>query len=237
MKIENAIILAAGRGSRMEELTNECPKCMQTIKGKTVIQRTIDVFKYKNIKNIVVITGYKSRILRSHLNSLFDNIIFIENKKWEITNSIQSMSRALKYLKNSVVIDSDIYINNKDVILTDVEFSGYSAVKANHPKEWQLISNADGFIEDVTTSKIKEGGLPIIDVSYWTEKDAKLISAHIKKAVQDERKLSKYWDEIPLLDFRKDFCLKRYDVEEDDLMEFDTKQELMKVRKKVCSAD
>lgn len=237
MKIENAIILAAGRGSRMEELTDECPKCMQTIKGKTVIQRTINVLKYKNIKNIIVVTGYKSRILRSHLDSLYDNIIFIENKKWAITNSIQSMARALKYLKNSIVIDSDIYINNGNVILTSIEFSGYSAIKANHPNEWQLISDADGFIEDVTTSKIKEGGLPIIDVSYWTEKDAELISAHIKNTIKDERKLSKYWDEIPLLDFRKDFRLKRYDVEETDLMEFDTKQELMKVRKAACSAD
>ena len=67
MKIENAIILAAGRGSRMKELTDDKPKCMVEINNKSIIQRTIEVFKYKNINNIIVITGYQSDKLKRHL--------------------------------------------------------------------------------------------------------------------------------------------------------------------------
>lgn len=239
MKIENAIILAAGRGSRMGGLTNDRPKCMMEVNNKTVIQRTIDIFKYKNINNIIVITGYKSDVLRKHLNSIDKKIKIIENKIWNETNSIFSMFLALHYLKNSIVIDSDIYINNPDCIKDDVEHSGYSAVKAARPSEWQLLINNDGFIKKTKKFGQYKDGLPIIDISYWTEKDSNIVASHImnitKYATIED--INKFWDEIPLIDFLHQFRLKRYDINETDAMEFDTPEELEKVRKKVCLAD
>ena len=239
MKIENAIILAAGRGSRMGNLTDNKPKCMVKINNKSVIQRTIEVLKYKNINNIVVITGYNSDKLRRHLNAIDKNIKIIENKIWNETNSIFSMFLALHYLKNSIVIDSDIYINNVDCILNEIEHSGYSALKDNKPNEWQLTLGKDGFIEKVQFDGDYENALPIIDISYWLEKDANIIIEHIQNIVKygKQEDAQKFWDEIPLIDFIHQLKLKRYDIEKTDAMEFDTPEELKKVRKTVCLAD
>ena len=166
MKIENAIILAAGRGSRMKELTDDKPKCMVEINNKSVIQRTIEVLKYKNINNIIVITGYQSDKLKRHLKSIDESIKVIENPIWNETNSIFSMFLASKYLKNSIVIDSDIYINNVDCILNDVEYSGYSALKDKKPSEWQLTLDKNAsFIEKVQLHGNYERALTIIDIS------------------------------------------------------------------------
>ena len=239
MKIENAIILAAGRGSRMGCLTNDMPKCMMKINNKTIIQRTIEVFKYKNINNIIVITGYKSDVLRQHLNKIDNNIKIIENSIWNFSNSITSMKAALKYLKNSIVIDSDIYINNYDCIKNDVEYSGYSAVKTSRPSEWQLLTDAEGFIKKTEKSGQYEEGLPIIDISYWLKEDANIVANCILDVLSNEQidSKNKFWDEIPLIDFLHQFRLKRYDINEKDAMEFDTPEDLEKVRKIVCSVD
>lgn len=240
MKIENAIILAAGRGSRMKELTADKPKCMVEINNKSIIQRTIEVFKYKNINNIIVITGYQSDKLKKHLKSIDESIKVIENPIWNETNSIFSMFLALKYLKNSIVIDSDIYINNVDCVLNDVEYSGYSALKDKKPSEWQLTLDKNAnFIEKVQFDGNYERALPIIDISYWLEKDAKTIVSHIRDIVTHGKSedAQKFWDEIPLIDFLHQLRLKRYDIEKTDAMEFDTPKEFEKVRKIVCLAD
>lgn len=240
MKIENAIILAAGRGSRMKELTDDKPKCMVEINNKSIIQRTIEVFKYKNINNIIVITGYQSDKLKKHLKSIDESIKVIENPIWNETNSIFSMFLASKYLKNSIVIDSDIYINNVDCILNDVEYSGYSALKDKKPSEWQLTLDENAnFIEKVQFYDNYERALPIIDISYWLEKDAKTIINHIRDIVMhgNPKDAQKFWDEIPLIDFLHQLRLKRYDIEKTDAMEFDTPEEFEEVRKIVCLAD
>lgn len=239
MKIENAIILAAGRGSRMRELTNDKPKCMSEINNRSIIQRTIETLKYKNINNIIVVTGYKSEILRRHLESINDSIKIIENKDWEKTNSIASMKLALQYLKNSIVIDSDICILNRDIIRTDIDFSGYSALKEFKPNEWQLkIDRKNGFIEEVMKSGDYEKALPIIDISYWTEKDSNIIAERISSMdLTDEKAAQRFWDEIPLFDCLHQLKLRRYDICSYDAMEFDTPEELKKVREALCLAD
>lgn len=236
--IKNAIILAAGRGSRMKELTKDMPKCMMQVGSKSVIQNTIDTLKYKNIKNIVIVTGYKSEILEKHLKSLYDDLIFIKNDSWEITNSMSSMRLALKYLKDAIVIDSDIYINNPDAIKTAIDCSGYSAIIDERPKEWQLIIKRR-HINEVKTSGSFAKGLPIIDISYWLEEDGRKIAAYIKTCtyLKVAHFDDKYWDEIPLLDFFYAFKLRRYDLKVRDAMEYDTPEELEKVRKIACLAD
>lgn len=241
MKIENAIILAAGRGSRMKELTDDKPKCMQLIDNTSVIQRTINVFKYKNIKRIIVVTGYKSEILRKHLSTLYNDIIFVENDNWQNTNSIYSMYSVIKkipakYLTSTIVIDSDIYINNVDCIQNNIEYSGYSAVKNINVKEWQLLTCKQHRIIDTRKSGYFENGLPIIDISYWTKKDFAFIAKKICNAI-DNKEFQRYWDEIPLFDYLMQIYLKRYDINENDAMEFDTKEDLEEVRKIVCSVD
>lgn len=238
MKIENAIILAAGRGSRMKNLTNTKPKCRLKINNKTIIQRTIDAFKYNNINNIVVITGYKSSILQKHLATIDKNIKTIYNPLWETTNSITSMLLALDYLHNSIVIDSDIYINDLDMIRNDVPYSGYSAVINSNTNEWQLETDDSRFIKSVYTSGSYDNALPIIDISYWLKDDSKIISDKIKMMSKSgkEEDSNRFWDEVPLFECLNQLKLRRYDIEKFDAFEMDTPEELARVRK-LCSAD
>lgn len=55
-----AIIMAAGRATRMLPLTKNMPKCLLKINGKTILQHQIDVLKKCGIKEIVIITGHEA---------------------------------------------------------------------------------------------------------------------------------------------------------------------------------
>ena len=58
-EIKSAIILAAGRGKRLESLTNDRPKSLLRVRGQVLIERLIEQLQAKGIDDIYVVTGYK----------------------------------------------------------------------------------------------------------------------------------------------------------------------------------
>ena len=82
-----ALILAAGLGTRLAPITDEHPKCMtEVIDGKTIIQKQIENLLENNIKEITVITGYKSDLLINYINSFCDGVNFVESTDYSKTN-------------------------------------------------------------------------------------------------------------------------------------------------------
>ena len=59
--IKKAIILSAGRGRRMGNLTKKIPKCLLRLQNKTLIEILISKLRLNKIKDILIVTGYKSK--------------------------------------------------------------------------------------------------------------------------------------------------------------------------------
>ena len=59
-KIDKAVILAAGRGTRMRELTNELPKPMLEVRGKPVLQHMVEGLRDANVHELLIIVGYRA---------------------------------------------------------------------------------------------------------------------------------------------------------------------------------
>ena len=59
--IKEAIILSAGRGRRMGNLTKKKPKCLLKLQNKTLIEILISKLRLNKIKDILIVTGYKSK--------------------------------------------------------------------------------------------------------------------------------------------------------------------------------
>ena len=87
-----AVILAAGLGSRLRPFTNKVPKAMVKYRGQEIIAHQIDILKKVGIKNIIIVTGYKSEILEKYLSSKYDNILFFKNLNFNFTNSAYSFN-------------------------------------------------------------------------------------------------------------------------------------------------
>ena len=55
----NAIILAAGSGIRLDEYTQDIPKTLVDINGKSILERQISLLRKHKVNEIFVVTGYK----------------------------------------------------------------------------------------------------------------------------------------------------------------------------------
>ena len=121
------LILASGRGSRLNKLTSDKPKCLVVIRSKTMLGRISKNFTKFN--ETIIVTGYKSKMI----NKKFPKIKKIINKKFMTTNMVHSLFCAKKYIKDDIIISySDIVFDDK-IIDKMIKFN-YSHIPLN--KEW-----------------------------------------------------------------------------------------------------
>lgn len=106
-----ALILAAGRGSRMGVLTKEQPKCLTVVNGKTLLQHQFDALTQSGIQDIAIITGYKFECFRKYEVQQF------HNSRWAETNMVASLLCAKEWLEqNDVIVSySDIFYDSQIV--------------------------------------------------------------------------------------------------------------------------
>ena len=97
---------------RLRPLTDEKPKCLLEVGGKTLLQRTVDAMISAGVKEFVVVTGYRENMIREFLtvNYPLSTIHFIDNPDYEHNNNIFSLWLAMQKLHGQEVLlmDSDI---------------------------------------------------------------------------------------------------------------------------------
>ncbi len=107
-----SVILAAGFGKRLKELTADHTKCMVEIDGHTLIERALSQLDTANMNRIIIVTGYKAEVLEQYVKDLNikTEIVFIRNDKYERTNNIYSLWLVRDYLlsDDTLVLESDI---------------------------------------------------------------------------------------------------------------------------------
>lgn len=109
-----ALILAAGFGSRLLKPLNSKPKSLLQIGKKTILYHLIDKIQKTKINKIHVVVGFKKRLIIDYLMKNFSNRIeinFINNKYYKKRGNIYSVCLAEKFLKKDLVIfNADIMI-------------------------------------------------------------------------------------------------------------------------------
>ena len=100
-----AIILAAGRGSRMKGLTDQKPKCLVELRGKTLLEWQLKALREAGVSEIAVVTGYRRELLAAY------GLTEFHNPRWAETNMVTSLTSADEWLKNEpcIVSYSDIF--------------------------------------------------------------------------------------------------------------------------------
>lgn len=118
--IRNAILLAAGSGTRLRPLTNEIPKCLVEVGNKgTILINLLYALKEVGVENLVIVAGYKAVTLQNYVskynfsNLTGLNIIFVENPDYEKNNSMFSTSLGLDHIEGGTwIVESDIMIDS-----------------------------------------------------------------------------------------------------------------------------
>lgn len=106
-----ALLLAAGRGTRISRYLSGNPKCTVDIGEEKLISYTIKMLREKGISEIGIVLGYKAQIIKDTLKK--ERVIYFYNPFFDVTNSVASAWFAKEFIKE----DEDLMIMNADVYL------------------------------------------------------------------------------------------------------------------------
>ncbi|MDD2665857.1 MAG: phosphocholine cytidylyltransferase family protein [Methanocellales archaeon] len=103
-----AILLAAGKGTRLSPQTEDLPKCLLKIKDKTILEYILDRIVENNIQEIVIVIGFCGDKIRGIIGNTYKGfpVTYVFNPVFDRTNSIYSL-----WLAENVVGDSFVVIN------------------------------------------------------------------------------------------------------------------------------
>ena len=120
-----AIILAAGMGKRLKELTQNNTKCMVKVNGVTLIDRMLHQIDNRHLSRIIIVVGYEGKKLIDYINTLDIQtpITYINNPIYDKTNNIYSLALAKEWLckDDTLLFESDIIFEDSvlDTLIND----------------------------------------------------------------------------------------------------------------------
>lgn len=109
-----AILLAAGRGSRINSETKFHPKCLTIFRSKTLLEHSLfNLKQFLSADQILIIGGYKSEMLKEYISNI------LINKNWATSNIMASLSVAKDFLRTEecLIVYSDIYFEPEAISL------------------------------------------------------------------------------------------------------------------------
>jgi len=163
-----AIILAAGRGSRMLEGTANLPKCMMKLWGRPILEHCLESLEKSgfNPSDIGIVTGYKSEVID------YKGYNYFHNPDWETTNMFVSLTKAEGWLCSEPCIIS----------YADIIFSANAVKKLIASKNDISITYYNGFWE-LWSSRFDD---PLSDLETFKILDGRLVEIGKKPKAKDE---------------------------------------------------
>jgi dTDP-glucose pyrophosphorylase len=117
-KINKAVLLAAGRGTRMRELTNELPKPMIEVRGKPVLQYIVKGLREAGVREFLIIVGYHADAIRN---------FFGDGSRYDVeiqyaTQSVQDGTGRVVDLARNFVEDLPFILNYGDILIDSTNY-------------------------------------------------------------------------------------------------------------------
>ena len=183
-----ALILAAGMGKRLKDLTKDNTKCMVKVCGVTLIDRMLHQIEKQNVSRIVIVVGYEGQKLIDYISTLGIKtpIVFVENPIYDKTNNIYSLALAKDWLckEDTLLFESDLIF--EDEVLN---------VLVNDPRDTlALVDKFESWMDGTCVKLSKDDRI----VSFVSKKEFKFAE------------IDEYYKTVNISKFSKDFSEKYY---------------------------
>lgn len=228
-RVQRAIFLAAGFGTRMIPITFNTPKPLVRVHGVRIIDRLIDACIATGINEIYIVRGY--------LGEQFDQLLykypmirFLENPMYNEANNISSTLVARYLLSNAYVLESDMLLSNPSIIRKYHYASNYLGIKVQQSDDW-IVRAKDGIIYEENVSAEGDDVYQMVGISYWDHESGFKLSQDIQEVYQSPGGRERYWEQVPLVFRKEHYQVEIRECSEEDIVEIDTYDELKTIDK------
>ena len=193
-KIDNAIILAAGKSSRFVPLNYEIPKGLLEVKGEIMLERQIRQLREAGIDEIVIVVGYMQEKFE-YLKEKY-GVKLVYTDEYKIRNNHASVYAARDYLKNSIITSSDLYFTEN--VFQNYAYDSYYLsifMNGNTSERGIYTDKYDKIEETMYGSKCKDIWVTL-GYAFFSKDFSKKIVKIIENEYELEETYGKFWADI-----------------------------------------
>jgi dTDP-glucose pyrophosphorylase len=143
-KINKAVVLAAGRGTRMRELTAEVPKPMIVVRGKPVLQHIVEGLQHAGIRECLLVVGYHADAVQNFFGDGSRHTVAIQY----VTQTVQDGTGRVVDLSHDFVDDSPFVLSYGDILVDPV----------NYKRVADLPDNVEAIVTVTRGEDVSKGG-------------------------------------------------------------------------------
>lgn len=190
----NAIILAAGMGTRLRPLTEELPKALVVAGVESFFSRQLRLLDRIGVSDITVVTGYKDTAFSAWKDH--PGLTFVHNDHYDDRNNLWSMHLVRDRLHDTLVLEGDVWLG-EDVLpaAAPATSSWFVGWKENMRNEWVVRTDENGRVLRIDVASGQ--GWILSGISYWTGEDGRRIAGLIEERVTAPGWENLFWDDIP----------------------------------------
>jgi NDP-sugar pyrophosphorylase family protein len=121
-----AVILAAGRGTRLRPFTDSAPKCLAPLNGTPILQRQLEALDRAGVRDCVLVVGYRATEVRARIGRWWGGVrvSYVENPRYHETNNLYSLWLASRELDDDILLlEGDLVFD--EGLLLDLNRSPY----------------------------------------------------------------------------------------------------------------
>jgi len=225
-RVERAIFLAAGFGSRMVPITFNTPKPLVRVNGVRMIDTLLDAVVAAGIPEIVVVRGYLGEQFDQLLYK-YPQIKFVENPIYNEANNISS-AMCVRYLfQNAYVLEADLVLHNPKLIRKYEYSSNFLGIPVDVTDDWCIHTDNNGIIIEECV-----GGRnchQMVGISYWDADAGAKLANDLNEVYNSPGGKERYWEQTALVYKKENYKVAVRACSQEDIVEIDSFNELKKI--------
>lgn len=235
-----AIILAAGVGSRIKPLTDNCPKSLLKVGGNTILEMMIAHIQDCEINEVIFVLGYLQEQIKDYVKTKFPdlNAHFVTNDKYAVTNTGYSLMLTKDFVGDSAFIkfDADV-VFDKEILkkLIECEYESCLCIDKDINLDVEgikvITDDQNRILEANKTCTPNDAVGESIGIEKISSKTAKLLFAELKIMMADKKNHQEYYEGAYERLIKRDVHFHALDISGLRWTEIDTKEDFITAEK------
>lgn len=224
----DALILAAGDGTRLSPLTKDKPKVMIEIYGIPILERSLHVLKNVGVKRAVIVIGYKGDTVKQHFGSEWNGLqIIYQVTDWYDDGILRSAAKAKDSIKDRFILLCGDTIPDEKSLRLAVQKEGHVVISVRNLQEDSVVAEVleNGVVENIGMRKdIEKFNRTVAGISVNDPVFFEAIEDCVRNNIFDRPDAIKW-----MID--RGYRVNSFEISNDSLLEIDTFQDLKKAKK------
>ena len=187
-----AVILAAGRGTRLQPLTTDLPKCLLQVGGRPLLASLLEILASLGIAEICLVTGYLQEKIRAFVETAIPPLpltfTFVENPRYAETNNLHSLWVARDQVKGSpfVVLYADILFHPA-ILHGCLQGPGEICLAVSreiYGETMKVVNDGDQVLAVSKAISPREATGTFLGIARFSEKGGRLLFAELEELVK-----------------------------------------------------